>query len=130
MSKLQEVAKLQKEAVELLKEEKIADAVAKLESSTELLIEKEEVVEVEKTEKVEIAKTIEAEVKKYADVYFSWEDLQSLIKQIIEASDLTKNLETIAKELEEIKKTETESKQLNPSEIEKTDDKNSVWEGL
>lgn len=129
MSKLQEIAKLQKEAVELLKEEKTADAIAKLEATAEL-IEKEEEVEVEKTEEVEIAKTIETEVKKYADVYFSWDDLQSLVKQIIEASDLTKNMETISKELEEIKKTENDSTQIDPTEIEKTKDEFSMWDGL
>jgi len=129
MTKIQEIAKLQKEAVELLKEAKTEEAISKLEATAKL-IEKEEVVEVEKTEKVDIAKTVESEIKKYADVYFSGEDLKSLIEQIIEASDLTKDITTIAKELEEIKKTEKDSNQIDPTEIEKTDDKHSVWNWL
>jgi len=130
MANLKEIAKLQKEAVELLKEAKTEDAIAKMEASADLIAkeaEKEE-TEVSKIKEVDIKKTFEVEFKKFADMYLNGDDVKDIFKQIIEASELAKQVETISKELEEIKKTETNSKQIE--EITKTDDEYSVWAWL
>lgn len=142
---IEKIASAQNEAIELLKEEKIEDAIAKMQEVAEEI--KEVSTEVEETEEIEeketeteekenketeeVSKTsVETEVQKWADAYIGWEDFKAVLTQIIEASDLMKKVEEVAKQVEELKWEENSETSKDPAEVEKTEDPNSVWEWL
>jgi len=110
--KIKKVAQLQKESAELLWEEKTTEAIAKMTEASQLTDEiadeaKEEDVETTKVEttdaeKEAIEKTAKETIKKYADAYISGSDFADVLKQIFEASQMFKDMESITKTLEKL----------------------------
>jgi uncharacterized protein with von Willebrand factor type A (vWA) domain len=141
--KIQKLASLNQEVVDLLKEEKMEDVVEKLAQIQELTKEMDEAVEtpadpvdpkgdVEDIEKQEkINKTVEL-LEKYATLNISADTVKDLIDQFGELKEkLTTSTETINKlneRLEVVEKTKGISKQAG-EEINKSSI-NSVWDDL
>lgn len=136
LEKIQKMAKLQNEAMELLKKEKVEDVISKMQEIAEETVNlQNEVTEKEKQETKEqvvekMTKTIEVEVKKYADLYVSSEDFKNLLAQVMEAAELFKKVEEIAKTVDVLKNEEKSETSLDPAEVKKSKDKYSVWEWL
>lgn len=128
--KIQKLADLNKEVVELLKEAKTDEVITKMEEIAK--VTEEMTAEVEKTEAKadEINKTVE-EVKKYATLNISADTVKDMIDQFGALKEqLTASTETINKlneRLEVVEKTKQESKQWKEPVSKKED---SVWSDM
>lgn len=102
--KLKKIAQLQKESAELLADGKTSEAIAKMSEAQELTdaVADETAAEPNTEEKEEIEKTAKENIKKWADAYINGSDFKEVLKQIIEASDMFKEVEAIQKTLEKI----------------------------
>ena len=128
--KIQKLADLNKEVVELLKEAKTDEVISKMEEIAK--VTEEMTAEVEQTEAKadEINKTVE-EVKKYASLNISADTMKAMLDQFEELKGtINWQSETITKlneRLEIVEKTKQESKQGKEPVSKKED---SVWSDM
>jgi len=137
--KIQKLVELNKEVAELIKDEKMDDAIAKLDEVQELTktfevkkeVEKEDKKEVEDVKKdeesEEVKKTME-EMSKYVSLNITAESIKGLMEDFNELkTTITKNEEILNDRLEKIENAKSISKQSKEENISK---ENSVWDGL
>ena len=137
--KIQKLAGLNKEVVDLIKEEKMDDAVEKLAEIQELTKDMAEAVETQATQSTEeppevatteaIAKAEKELLEKYASLNISADTIKDLMDQFGALKDqMTTWLDTITKRLETVEQAKGISKQAD-EKVEKSASDN-VWADL
>jgi hypothetical protein len=133
--KIQKLATLNKEAVELLKAEDMDGAIAKHAEIQDLTKEMETDAEVETPEveaKPEVVETPEEiakseEIKKFVSLNVSADTMKALLDDVASLKDSLKDMSTINKRLDDVEKAKGISKQASET-VNKTGE--SVWDDM
>ena len=145
--KLLKIAKLNEESANLVADEKFDDAITKMQEAQKLTKEvadevkdeptSEEKEDVEKTAKENISKIVKEEIKKWASVNVSNDTLTKVFEDLVEASWLVKNVESVTKTVETLQEsvkkledTEDEPASKDPEKVDKTKKGHDVWDSM
>lgn len=127
--KIAQLKKAFNEGLDLLKEQKVDDAIAKMAEVAPILKEIEDVEEetVEKlaksqddiTKTTDLLKTATETIQKWADLFVSAEDATALFQQIKDGAELMKTIPDIVAKVETLEKSVT-SRQVAGEPVQKT----------
>lgn len=127
--KIESLKKTFNEGLELLKEQKVDEAIAKMAEVAPILKELEDgedeaVQKIAKSQETlvkteDLLKTAQESIQKWADFFVTAENAQELFQQIKDGADLMKNVQDLSKKVEELEKVAT-SRQKDGAPVKKT----------
>lgn len=128
--KLAQFQKTFNEGLELLKEQKVDEAIAKMAEVAPIFKELEDdadesVQKIQKTEDdnkatAELLKTTQEEIKKWADMFVSAENVQQLLQDLGTIKEFMKTATDLQKKVEDLEKVAISKQGGGTSEVKKT----------